>query len=163
MRPGELQPEPACRRAGCAIPRRSVARCWRTRQRGSFRILLVIRIHVKRELGNAPVGSLQDINALWSNGAACEQVREVCHLVARRSAALAAAATGGLLRVMGRDGKHIAMQPTAIVVDGGLFEHYTAFRGCELRLVGRHVARLHSFYDGSATPSAPIACRHDRN
>lgn len=86
----------------------------------------------------------------------------MCHLVARRSAALAAAATGGLLRVMGRDGKHIAMQPTAIVVDGGLFEHYTAFRGCELRLVERHVLRLHSFSIGSAVPCAPIACRQSR-
>ena len=54
----------------------------------------------------------------------------MCHLVALRGASLAAAATGGLLRVMGRDGKHTAMQPTAVVVDGGLFEHYAAFRGC---------------------------------
>lgn len=50
--------------------------------------------------------------------------------MALRGASLAAAATGGLLRVMGRDGKHTAMQPTAVVVDGGLFEHYAAFRGC---------------------------------
>ena len=49
--------------------------------------------------------------------------------MALRGASLAAAATGGLLRVMGRDGKHTAMQPTAVVVDGGLFEHYAAFRG----------------------------------
>ena len=59
-----------------------------------------------------------------------KQARDVCHLVALRGASLAAAATGGLLRVMGRDGKHTAMQPTAVVVDGGLFEHYAAFRGC---------------------------------
>jgi hypothetical protein len=54
----------------------------------------------------------------------------VCHLVALRGATLAAAAIAGLLRVMGRDGAHTAMQPTAIVVDGGLFAHYGAFRGC---------------------------------
>jgi hypothetical protein len=61
------------------------------------------------------------------------QAREVCHLVALRGATLAAAAIAGLLRVMGRDGAHTAMQPTAIVVDGGLFAHYGAFRGCARR------------------------------
>ncbi|KAK9835056.1 hypothetical protein WJX81_007542 [Elliptochloris bilobata] len=75
------------------------------------------------------LGEALGVPASSISWAARRTVRAVCHMVALRSASLAAAATGGLLRVMGRDGKHTAMQATAVVVDGGLFEHYTAFRG----------------------------------
>ena len=74
------------------------------------------------------------------------QVKQVCGLVARRSAALVAACLAGLLRQIDRDGLHMRMQPTTIAVDGGLFEHYTSYRGY-LReyldqLLGRQVSAL---------------------
>lgn len=49
--------------------------------------------------------------------------------MARRSASLVAAALAGLLRQMDRDGLAAPMQRTTIVIDGGLFEHYMAYRG----------------------------------
>ena len=57
------------------------------------------------------------------------QVKQVCHLVARRSAAVVAACLAGLLKQIDRDGTHTPMAPTTIAVDGGLFEHYQAYRG----------------------------------
>ncbi len=74
------------------------------------------------------------------------QVKQVCNLVARRSAALVAACLAGLLKQIGRDGSSTRMQPTTIAVDGGLFEHYQAYRGY-LRtnldqLLGRQVSCL---------------------
>ena len=57
------------------------------------------------------------------------QVKQVCHLVARRSAAVVAACLAGLLKQIDRDGVHTPMAPTTIAVDGGLFEHYQAYRG----------------------------------
>ena len=56
-------------------------------------------------------------------------VMYLCKLVARRSAALVGACLAGLLKQIDRDGTHVRMQPTTIAVDGGLFEHYTAYRG----------------------------------
>jgi hexokinase len=74
------------------------------------------------------------------------QVKQVCGLVSRRSAALVAACLAGLLRQIDRDGLHMRMQPTTIAMDGGLFEHYTAYRGY-LReyldqLLGKQVSAL---------------------
>ena len=57
------------------------------------------------------------------------QVKQVCNLVARRSAALVAACLAGLLKQIDRDGARAPMAPTTIAVDGGLFEHYQAYRG----------------------------------
>ncbi|CAK0735824.1 hypothetical protein CVIRNUC_000645 [Coccomyxa viridis] len=58
----------------------------------------------------------------------CLRVKQVCHLVARRSAAVVAACLAGLLQQIDRDGAHTPMAPTTIAVDGGLFEHYQAYR-----------------------------------
>ena len=55
-------------------------------------------------------------------------MKQVCHLVARRSAAVVAACLAGLLQQIDRDGAHTPMAPTTIAVDGGLFEHYQAYR-----------------------------------
>ncbi|CAL8467150.1 g6686 [Coccomyxa elongata] len=60
---------------------------------------------------------------------ACSAVKEVCVMVSRRSAAIVAACLAGLLRHIGRDDSGGPMQPTTIAIDGGLFEHYTAYRG----------------------------------
>ncbi|KAK9916707.1 hypothetical protein WJX75_006056 [Coccomyxa subellipsoidea] len=60
---------------------------------------------------------------------ACSTVKEVCLMVSRRSAALVAACLAGLLRHIGRDGSHGGMQATTVAVDGGLFEHFDAYRG----------------------------------
>ena len=57
------------------------------------------------------------------------QVKQVCNLVARRSAAVVAACLAGLLKQIDRDGVHMPMAATTIAVDGGLFEHYQAYRG----------------------------------
>ena len=74
------------------------------------------------------------------------QVKQVCNLVARRSAALVAACLAGLLKQIGRDGSAARMQPTTIAVDGGLFEHYQAYRGYLQsyldQLLGRQVSCL---------------------
>lgn len=64
-----------------------------------------------------------------TGGAGAAQVKQVSGLVARRSAALVAACLAGLLRQIGRDGSAAPMRPTTIAVDGGLFEHYQAYRG----------------------------------
>ncbi|KAK1268073.1 Hexokinase-2 [Acorus gramineus] len=50
---------------------------------------------------------------------------EVCDIIARRSARLAAAGIVGILKKLGRDGTH---QRSVVVVDGGLYEHYRLYR-----------------------------------
>ncbi|KAK1293192.1 Hexokinase-1 [Acorus calamus] len=54
-----------------------------------------------------------------------EIVVEVCDIIARRSARLAAAGIVGILKKLGRDGTH---QRSVVVVDGGLYEHYRLYR-----------------------------------
>ena len=52
-------------------------------------------------------------------------MKYACWLVANRSARLLATAVAGLLRHTGRDDPVV---PTTISVDGGVFEHYLAYR-----------------------------------
>lgn len=54
-------------------------------------------------------------------------VRRVCHLVALRSARLLAVAISSLLIQAGRAGAGSA-QDTAVAVDGGVYEHWAAYR-----------------------------------
>lgn len=58
-----------------------------------------------------------------------KMVVEICDIVARRAARLAAAGVAGILKKLGRDGS-IGKQRSVIAIDGGLFEHYTKFREC---------------------------------
>ena len=88
------------------------------------------------------------------------QVKQVCNLIARRSAALVAACLAGLLKQIGRDGSGSRMQPTTIAVDGGLFEHYQAYRGY-LRanldqLLGRQVSCASALTIPASSPHASL-------
>ncbi|PUZ58439.1 hypothetical protein GQ55_5G509800 [Panicum hallii var. hallii] len=56
-------------------------------------------------------------------------VVEICDIVARRAARLAAAGLAGILKKLGRD-CNAQEQRSVIAIDGGLFEHYTKFREC---------------------------------
>lgn len=56
-------------------------------------------------------------------------VVEICDIVARRAARLAAAGLAGILKKLGRD-CGADKQRSVIAIDGGLFEHYTKFREC---------------------------------
>lgn len=58
-----------------------------------------------------------------------KMVVEICDIVARRAARLAAAGVAGILKKLGRDGYN-GKQRSVIAIDGGLFEHYTKFREC---------------------------------
>lgn len=88
------------------------------------------------------------------------QVKQVCNLVARRSAALVSACLAGLLKQIERDGVSSRMEPTTIAVDGGLFEHYQAYRGY-LRtnldqLLGRQVSCPSSLMPYAPAPHASL-------
>ncbi|WVZ72646.1 hypothetical protein U9M48_021069 [Paspalum notatum var. saurae] len=90
-------------------------------------------------------------------------VVEICDIVARRAARLAAAGLAGILMKLGRDCS-VEKQRSVIAIDGGLFEHYTKFREClEITLgellgdeAGKSVAVKHAD-DGSGIGAALIA------
>lgn len=54
-------------------------------------------------------------------------VVEVCDIVAKRGARLAAAGIVGILKKLGRDTTTGEQKRTVIAMDGGLYEHYTKF------------------------------------
>ncbi|KAF0916018.1 hypothetical protein E2562_000648 [Oryza meyeriana var. granulata] len=58
-----------------------------------------------------------------------KMVVEICDIVAKRAARLAAAGVAGILMKLGRNGC-VDKQRSVIAIDGGLFEHYTKFREC---------------------------------
>lgn len=90
-------------------------------------------------------------------------VVEICAIVARRAARLAAAGLAGILKKLGRDCS-VKEQRSVMAIDGGLFEHYTKFREClEITLVellgdeaSKSVAVKHAD-DGSGIGAALIA------
>jgi len=90
-------------------------------------------------------------------------VVEVCDIVARRAARLAAAGLAGILKKLGRD-CNAQEQRSVIAIDGGLFEHYTKFRECLESTLGellgeeasKSVAVKHAD-DGSGIGAALIA------
>lgn len=93
---------------------------------------------------------------------------ELCDIVARRGARLAAAGILGILKKTGRDSfKDGDSQKTVIAMDGGLYEHYTAYREClEATLkellddeVAEHIVCEHS-NDGSGIGAALLAASH---
>ena len=55
-------------------------------------------------------------------------MRDIVRLVAQRSSQLIAAGIAALLRQMERDGTFGPMERTVVAVDGGMFQHYRAFR-----------------------------------
>jgi len=90
-------------------------------------------------------------------------VVEICDIVARRAARLAAAGLAGILKRLGRD-CNAQEQRSVIAIDGGLFEHYTRFRECLESTLGellgeeasKSVAVKHAD-DGSGIGAALIA------
>lgn len=95
-------------------------------------------------------------------------VVELCNIVATRGARLAAAGILGILKKLGRDTfRDGEAQRTFIAMDGGLYEHYTAYREClESTLkelldneVAEHIVCEHS-NDGSGIGAALLAASH---
>uniref|UniRef100_A0A0E0MSH1 Phosphotransferase n=1 Tax=Oryza rufipogon TaxID=4529 RepID=A0A0E0MSH1_ORYRU len=97
-----------------------------------------------------------------------KMVVEICDIVARRAARLAAAGVAGILMKLGRNGG-IDNQRSVIAIDGGLFEHYTKFRECLESTLGellgeeasKSVAVKHA-NDGSGIGAALIAASQSR-
>ncbi|KAF3323530.1 hexokinase-2-like protein [Carex littledalei] len=97
-------------------------------------------------------------------------VVDVCDMVAKRAARLAAAGIYGIIKKIGRDTKSDPKQRTVIAIDGGLFEHYTIFSKCLddtlKELLGEEmknsVVITHS-NDGSGVGAALIAASHSDN
>lgn len=100
-------------------------------------------------------------------------VVEVCDAIAKRGARLAAAGILGILKKMGRDtvvGKESGeIQKTVIAMDGGLYEHYTAFSKCLEdtleELLGKEVSNCVDIVhanDGSGIGAALLAASHSQ-
>ncbi|KAI3917670.1 hypothetical protein MKW98_021432 [Papaver atlanticum] len=97
-------------------------------------------------------------------------VVELCNIVATRAARLSAAGILGILKKMGKDTvKEGEKQRTVVAVDGGLFEHYTAFRSCLEstlnELLGDEVAHtvvIEHANDGSGIGAALLAASHSQ-
>jgi hexokinase len=90
-------------------------------------------------------------------------VVEICCIVAKRAARLAAAGLAGILMKLGRD-CNAQKQRSIIAIDGGLFEHYTKFRECLEstlgELLGKEAAKAVAVKhadDGSGIGAALIA------
>lgn len=104
---------------------------------------------------------------------------EVCDLVTKRAARLAAGGIVGILKKIGRDGAPglaggrvksdttSKMKKTVIAIDGGLYEHYPKFRNylqlAIAELVGEETAQhvvIQLSNDGSGVGAALIAASH---
>jgi hexokinase len=93
-------------------------------------------------------------------------VVEICDIVTERSARLAAAGIVGILRKVGRDDRR---RRSVVAIDGGLFEHYAAFRECLegtlVELLGEEAGRsvaVKLTKDGSGLGAALIAAAHSQ-
>ncbi|KAG2600364.1 hypothetical protein PVAP13_5KG466414 [Panicum virgatum] len=96
-------------------------------------------------------------------------VVDVCEVVARRGAQLAAAGIYGILKKLGRDTVSPDERRTVIAVDGGIYKYYTFFAQCmesTLRdLLGEEVASsvvIKQAEDGSGTGAALLAASYSQ-
>ncbi|KAI3940154.1 hypothetical protein MKW92_000002 [Papaver armeniacum] len=97
-------------------------------------------------------------------------VVELCNIVATRGARVSAAGILGILKKMGKDTvKEGEKQRTVIAVDGGLFEHYTAFRSCLQSTLNEllgdeaaHTVVIEHANDGSGIGAALLAASHSQ-
>ncbi|KAL6897855.1 hypothetical protein ACP4OV_006814 [Aristida adscensionis] len=98
-----------------------------------------------------------------------KMVVEICDIVTRRSARLAAAGIVGILRKIGRcvPGDE---RRSVVAIDGGLFEHYTEFRQCLestlVELLGEEASTslaVKLTKDGSGLGAALIAAAHSHS
>ncbi|GLU22305.1 hypothetical protein SLE2022_383930 [Rubroshorea leprosula] len=94
----------------------------------------------------------------------------LCNIVATRGARIAAAGIFGILKKMGKDTiKDGEKQRTVIAVDGGLYEHYTAYQKCLENTVNELLGEdlydsmvlVHS-NDGSGIGAALLAASHSQ-
>ncbi|KAJ0971417.1 hypothetical protein J5N97_019376 [Dioscorea zingiberensis] len=95
----------------------------------------------------------------------------LCDIIAKRGARLAAAGIVGILKKQGRDTLHDGSSKprTVIAMDGGLFEHYTIFSKCLestlTELLGEEVAAtlfIEHANDGSGIGAALLAASHSQ-
>ncbi|PAN28751.1 hypothetical protein PAHAL_5G176500 [Panicum hallii] len=96
-------------------------------------------------------------------------VVDLCEVVARRGARLAAAGVYGILKKLGRDTVSPDEQRTVVAVDGGVYKYYTFFAQCmesTLRdLLGEEVASsvvIKQAEDGSGTGAALLAASYSQ-
>lgn len=99
-------------------------------------------------------------------------VVQICDIVARRGARLAAAGVAGILKKVGRDtavkgGESVPR--TVVAMDGGLYEHYTIFRECLQatfeEMLGAEAAAsviIKLANDGSGIGAALLAASHSQ-
>lgn len=95
-------------------------------------------------------------------------VVDICDIISKRGARLAAAGLVGILKKQGRD-VPAGKQRTVIAMDGGLYEHYTIFSKClEVTLsqmlgeeVSRNVLVTHA-NDGSGIGATLLAASHSQ-
>ena len=95
-----------------------------------------------------------------------KMVVEICDIVTRRSARLAAAGIVGIIRKIGR-GTPGDKRRTVIAIDGGLFEHYAEFRqyleSTLVELLGEESSvAVKLTKDGSGLGAALIAAAHSQ-
>ncbi|KAM0912806.1 hypothetical protein ACQ4PT_012604 [Festuca glaucescens] len=97
-----------------------------------------------------------------------KMVVEICDILTRRSARLAAAGIVGIIRKIGR-GTPGDKRKTVVAIDGGLFEHYAKFRQCLestlAELLGEEASKSVSVKltkDGSGLGAALIAAAHSQ-
>lgn len=95
-------------------------------------------------------------------------VVDICDIVAKRGARLAAAGIAGILKKQGRDAV-ASKQRTVVAMDGGLYEHYTVFRRCLgstlSEMLGDEVAKsviVTHANDGSGIGAALLAASHSQ-
>ncbi|XP_072998800.1 hexokinase-2-like [Typha latifolia] len=98
-----------------------------------------------------------------------KMVVEVCDIIAKRGARLAAAGIAGVLKKLGRDTAGGDKKRTVVAIDGALFEHYTIFSQClesTLReLLGEEASRsvvIKLANDGSGLGAALLAASHSQ-
>ncbi|KAJ3702290.1 hypothetical protein LUZ61_005995 [Rhynchospora tenuis] len=98
-----------------------------------------------------------------------KMVVQVCDIITRRAAQLAAAGIAGVLKKIGMDPSSGNHQRRVIAIDGGLFEHNRVFKNCLERtlsqLLGEEASRFVEVTlanDGSGVGAALIAASHSQ-
>ncbi|KAJ4767957.1 Hexokinase [Rhynchospora pubera] len=96
-------------------------------------------------------------------------VVQVCDIITRRAAQLAAAGIAGVLKKLGTDPSSVNHQRRVVAIDGGLFEHNKVFKNCLERtlsqLLGEEASRFVEVTlanDGSGVGAALIAASHSQ-
>lgn len=107
-------------------------------------------------------------------------VVNVCDVVTRRAARLAAAGIVGILKKIGRDGSggimsgrsrgDVKMRRTAVAIEGGLYTNYSMFREylneAMVEILGEDVAKhviFNVMEDGSGIGASLLAASHTSN